>query len=147
MLLAYLCYMELTFNQLKEREVINIIDGKSLGRIIDITLSFPEGKLVGITVPGKRQSCFSRVFERCKLYIDRCDIKKIGGDVILVSLNCGNTFSDNSQYGKESHQFPDPCHDKCFNNKCPPPCPPQGKDCCSQKDDGDGFNRIDLSDY
>ena len=129
--------MELTYNQLKEREVINVNDGKSLGTVIDLTLSFPEGKLKGITVPGHKQGFFSRLFDRTRLYIDRRDIKKIGGDVILVSLNCGDTCSEN--VGVAPNKFEHP------NTKCPPPCPPKCSP-CDDKNEQD-FPRIDLSDY
>lgn len=132
--------MELTYSELKTREVINLNDGKSLGRVIDLTLSFPEGILRGITVPGRRQGLFSKLFDRGRFYIERRDIKKIGGDVILVSLNCGDTCSDSTtlKKGKPSENS-HPCPPKC-----PPKCPPPP---CSHDDDNDDFPRIDLSDY
>ena len=132
--------MELTYNELKTREVINVIDGKSLGKIVDLTLSFPEGKLRGITVPGRKQGFFSRLFDKGRLYIDRRDIKKIGGDVILVSLNCGETCSDSTQISNAK-----PCKN---NRPCPPPCPPKcPPESCRNDDNDDNFPRIDLSDY
>ncbi len=77
--------MEITFKELAKREVINVPDGKSLGKLTDITLDFPRGILVGITVPAKRSilNCFG-FGER--LYIERYKIVKIGTDVILVDL-------------------------------------------------------------
>ena len=136
--------MELTYNELRTREVINVVDGKSLGKIVDLTLSFPEGKLRGITVPGRRQGFFSRLFDKGRLYIDRKDIKKIGGDVILVSLNCGDTCSDNVEISKKKPvdfncQCPPPCQPSC-----PPKCPPSHN---KDNENDDGFPRIDLSDY
>ncbi len=86
--------MNLTFNDLKKRDVINVVDGRCLGNIIDIDLSFPKGILVGIIVPGKRTNCFLRLFDRNKIYIPECNIIKIGGDVILVDLKCGETCSN-----------------------------------------------------
>lgn len=132
--------MDLTYNELRTRDVINVIDGKSLGKIVDLTLSFPEGKLRGITVPGHRQNFFSKLFDRGRLYIDRRDIKKIGGDVILVSLNCGETCSDSTQIINAK-----PCKN---NRPCPPPCPPKcPPESCRNDDNDDNFPRIDLSDY
>ena len=46
--------MELSFKDLKKREVINLADGSSFGHITDLVLSFPKGNLVAIVVPGKR---------------------------------------------------------------------------------------------
>ncbi len=130
--------MELTYNEIKTREVINVLDGKSLGKVIDMTLSFPEGKLKGITVPGRKQGCFARLFDKSKLYIDRRDIKKIGGDVILVTLDCGGTCSENSRVGKPREERKD---------LCPPPCSPPCPKPCPEQDCGNEFSRIDLSDY
>ena len=135
--------MELTYSQLKEREVINVNDGKSLGNVIDLTLSFPEGKLMGITVPGHKQGFFSKIFDRARLYIDRKDIKKIGGDVILVSLNCGDTCSESISLVKTTQEG--------CSKPCPPPypqpCSPHCKPPCNNDNNSDNFPRIDLSDY
>lgn len=125
--------MDLTYNELTTREVINVVDGKSLGKIVDLTLSFPDGVLRGITVPGHRQNFFSKLFDKGRLYIDRRDIKKIGGDVILVSLNCGETCSNSTQINNKKP------NENC--NPCQPKCPP--KPC----NNDDNFPRIDLSDY
>ena len=138
--------MELTYNELKTREVINVNDGKSLGYVIDLTLSFPEGKLRGITVPGHKQGFFSRLFNKGRLYIDRRDIKKIGGDVILVSLQCGDTCSENVILSNPKHDggnscCPPPCSSPC-PSQCNSPCSPR-----AEKDNDDCFPRIDLSDY
>lgn len=77
--------MELSFKDLAKKEVINMPDGKCLGKITDLTLSFPSGILVGITVPAKKSilNCFGL---GARLYIERYKIKKIGNDVILVNL-------------------------------------------------------------
>ena len=78
--------MELFYSELQKREVINISDGRSLGFIIDIKIKFPEGKLVGIVVPGRKVNLLLRFFDRTRLYIEEKNIVKIGGDVILVNL-------------------------------------------------------------
>ena len=76
--------MELSFNELKKRDVINISDGRCLGRITDLKLCFPEGILVGISVPGKKAKGIFRIFDKSEIFIDVNKIIKIGGDVILV---------------------------------------------------------------
>ncbi|MBO5928179.1 MAG: YlmC/YmxH family sporulation protein [Clostridia bacterium] len=103
--------MKLTYKELKEREVINVVDGKSLGKIVDLTLCFPEGKLVGITVPGRNLNCFAKLFDRSTQYIDVKQILKIGGDVILVKITGGETVYTNCKKGKPEGIKP-----------CPPPC-------------------------
>lgn len=118
--------MELTYKELSKREVINITDGKSLGRITNLTLSFPGGKLAGISVNGKRQNCFLNLFSRSETFIPIQKILKIGSDVILVNLTCGDTCGESV-------------------NANPKPKPPINP-CCN----GGGFPngiKIDLNDY
>jgi YlmC/YmxH family sporulation protein len=125
--------MELSYKELSKRDVINVPDGRCLGRIIDIRLSFPDGLLVGIVVPGRKSRGIFCFFDKTELYIDRSRIIKIGGDVILVDISCN----------------PRP---KPKPKPCPPPCTPtcHGK---SNNDNGDflGFSdvnsRIDINDY
>ncbi len=106
--------MKLTFKELKEREVINVTDGRSLGKIIDLTLDFPEGKLVGITVPGRNLSWFARIFDKSTLYIDVKQILKIGGDVILVKISCNeNVYTTPKKRPKPSGCNPPPPKNDC----------------------------------
>ena len=44
--------MEISFCDLKKKEVINIADGKRLGRTIDVVFAVPSGRVCGIVVPG-----------------------------------------------------------------------------------------------
>lgn len=76
--------MELSYTELREREVINLIDGRSYGKICDIVFNYPEGQIFGIVVPGRRGI---NIF-KCKndIFIEWHKIKKIGKDVILVDL-------------------------------------------------------------
>ena len=59
--------MELSFKELKKREVVNVADGKSLGNITDLTLDFPKGVLTGIIVPGKKLNCITKLFNRTEI--------------------------------------------------------------------------------
>ena len=135
--------MELNYSELRKRDVINVSDGRCLGRITDIRISFPKGVLVGITVPGRRKGLFC-FFDKTEIYIDRSRIIKIGGDVILVDLKCSENYS----------QF-HPNEDKPRPPSlppCPPVCPPPNR---PRKDKGtidlsdilDDNGRIDTSDY
>lgn len=83
--------MDISFNELQKRDVINVTDGKCLGRVSDLVLKFPEGVMTGIYVPGKRQNFIMRIFSRAETFIDRSRIIKIGNDVILVDIRCGDT--------------------------------------------------------
>lgn len=144
--------MELSFNDLKKRDVVNVSDGRCLGRITDLKLNFPKGILVGIVVPGTRRNFFLKCLDRSSLYIDESKILKIGNDVILVDLKCGD-MCDKSVTLKGGRPAPqqtpcpppcNPCAPPC--NPCPPPCPPQKNgmpDCNNLFGDG----RISTDDY
>ncbi len=99
--------MELSFNELKKRDVINVPDGRCLGKITDIRLSFPKGTLAGIIVPGRKSRKFLAFLDRSEIYIDRSRIIKIGGDVILVDIS--------------SSPVPPPCPPQKPPKNCPPP--------------------------
>ena len=83
--------MELLLSELQKRDVINMVDGRCLGRIIDILFAFPEGKIKAIVVPGRCNRGILKLFDRSRLNIPERNIVKIGGDVILVNLQCGQT--------------------------------------------------------
>ena len=74
--------MDYNYLDLKKKKVINVADGRDLGRITDIILSFPEGKIKSVIVPGKKSSLFSNT----ELIINFCCIERIGDDAILVHL-------------------------------------------------------------
>ena len=78
--------METTFCELRAKDVINVIDGKRLGHIIDLRLS-ASGKVLGIIVPGAKR-IFKSNNASDNIYILWNDVVKIGEDAILVEL-CG----------------------------------------------------------
>jgi len=72
-------------SDLRMREVINVLDGKKLGNIIDIDLDLERGKVLAFMLPGqvKGWSFFSKKEE---LIIPWDKIVRIGRDVILVEV-------------------------------------------------------------
>ncbi len=74
--------MELSFSELRAKEVINTQDGKKLGRVCDIALCYPENKWLGLVVPNAR----GWGLKKNNLFIDLRCIAKIGEDVILVNV-------------------------------------------------------------
>lgn len=107
--------MELTFKDLRKRDVVNLSDGKSLGNITNISLSFPKGTMTGITVPGKKVNFITRIFSRGLLYIPDEKIIRIGNDVILVDLKCGDYCAESTNLKNPKK----PCSSPC--DPCPPP--------------------------
>lgn len=70
--------MNINYNELKKKEVVNVATGKNLGKIIDLVIDTDSGKILKIVVPGKKG------FLNCdNEELDFDCIVKIGDDAIL----------------------------------------------------------------
>lgn len=69
----------------KHKEVINIVDGKRLGFVQDVTANLETGIITSIVVPGSTKAF--NFFSSNDLTIPWQNIKCIGEDVILVEVN------------------------------------------------------------
>jgi len=77
------CGQEFSFQDLKCKLVINVLDGKILGNIIDIVFFPQTGKILGFVVPGEKKGWF----KSCEnIFIPYSCVCKVGIDVILVQL-------------------------------------------------------------
>ena len=95
--------MEVTFVELRAKDVINTQDGRKLGRVCDVALCYPENKWIGIIVPSSKG-----LFKKEELFIEMKNIVKIGEDVILVNVG----LPKKPKTDKGGHSVP----------ACPPPC-------------------------
>ena len=69
---------------LRNKEVINICDGRRLGRVIDVEFNVCDGKIISLVVPkDEKVSLFGKVDG---FNIPWCKIDKIGDDIILVNI-------------------------------------------------------------
>lgn len=85
--------MESSFLELRCKEVINVVDGRKLGHIIDIVFELQSGRITGLVVPGNCN--FWNVFNKNnELFIPYSQICKIGEDSILVELYTPNDKSN-----------------------------------------------------
>ncbi len=84
-------------------DVVSVTDGRNMGRVCDITFTFPECRIKGITVTG----CKGFKFTRDDVYIPMSEVVKIGEDVVLVKT------------GDDKPTKPPQ-----------PPCPPNGRPDC-----------------
>lgn len=81
--------METSFCELRGKEVINVVDGKRLGKIIDIVFDTRFGKLLGIVVPCYNKSW--NIFKQCDdIFIPFNSVCKFGEDAILVQIYIPN---------------------------------------------------------
>ena len=104
--------MELTFSELRTKEVVNVEDGRKLGRVTDIVFCYPDNKWLGIVAPNGR--AFSS--KKNGLFIDIRNIVKIGDDVILVNVRTPpKATGKKSGRCRPGHEPPQP--------PCPPACP------------------------
>ena len=69
----------------KHKEVINIVDGRRLGFVQDVTANLGTGIITSIIVPGSNK--LFNVFGGNDIVIPWQNIKCIGEDVILVEVN------------------------------------------------------------
>jgi len=107
--------METTFCELRTKEVINMLDGKRLGKIIDIVLETNYGNILGFIVPAYNKSW--HLFKNCDdIFIPWHNVCKIGEDAILVDIrvkhsqNCGskkcNHFVRTAEYNETTDVKP-----------------------------------------
>lgn len=76
--------MGCTIADFRDKEVVNICDGRRLGYVVDVEFDICSGKILSLVVPGKGGHL---LFGRCEdIYIDWCKIQKIGDDIILVDI-------------------------------------------------------------
>ncbi len=101
--------METSFLELKQKEVVNLCDGKRLGKVCDVVFSYPEGKVQGIVAPGGRGFRWGKA----DLFIDLKNVTKIGVDVVLVEIRSAPAKQD-----KKKGKWGD----------YPPPPPPEPRD-------------------
>jgi len=73
-------------SELRQKEIINISDGKRLGFVSDIEINMETGTIEAIIIPS--ESKFFRFFTRENdVVIPWHEIKKIGIDVILIDYD------------------------------------------------------------
>ena len=72
--------MEVTFQELRQEEVVSVETGARLGRICDLSFNFKSGCVLGFILPGKG------FFFREDLFIPLSGVEKIGEDVVFVTL-------------------------------------------------------------
>lgn len=77
--------MDITFCELREKEVVNLADGKRLGRVQDLVIE-PCGKVIGLVVPGEKK-LIKALSRDESIFVAWKNIVKLGDDVILIDLN------------------------------------------------------------
>lgn len=81
----------MTLSELRTKEVIDVQDGKRLGRVMDLEFCPTDSRITALVVPADTSFLQTLRGEKCGLVIPWENIRRIGDDVILVStanINC-----------------------------------------------------------
>lgn len=77
--------MLIKISELRDREIVNVLDGRRLGPIKDIELDLEKGTLEAIVLPGFTGGRILGIFGKGDDLVIRWDkIIRIGVDVVLV---------------------------------------------------------------
>lgn len=88
--------MDISYNDLKSKEVVNLCDGSKMGRIVDVVFNSESGKVSGLVVPGEK-----KIFKKNEdIFIPLEKVRRIGDDVILVRFDLSDGYF--GQYLKPS---------------------------------------------
>jgi YlmC/YmxH family sporulation protein len=90
-------------SEFQSKDVINIADGKRLGRISDLELDLNQGRVRALVIPGSGKF-FGFFSSGTDIVIPWSNIVKIGLDVILVRLEHRTNYNDSA----ESFEFYQP---------------------------------------
>jgi len=76
----------MTLSELRTKEVINVEDGRRLGRVMDIEFCVATSQVTALVVPADTSLLQTLRGEKCGMVIPWENICRIGDDVILISL-------------------------------------------------------------
>jgi YlmC/YmxH family sporulation protein len=82
-------------SDLRNRDVVNILDGKKLGNIIDIDLDLDNGKVLALVLPGRVKGFLFT--KREEVVVPWHKIVRIGRDVILVEVPAASEIDEYSR--------------------------------------------------
>lgn len=72
--------------ELEDKEVVNVVDGRTLGNVVDLEFDPQCGQIEAIVVPGPGK-CFGLFGREYELVIPWKCICKIGPDTVLVQID------------------------------------------------------------
>lgn len=73
------------FSELCLKDVVNVVDGEKLGKIIDFDIDTVDGKILSITV--SKHLKLNKLFNKNETLIPWKQVVKIGEEVIIVNYN------------------------------------------------------------
>lgn len=79
----------MSLSELRTKDVVNTLDGKRLGKVMDIEFDVCSGRVEALVVPGEFKVGNVLRGEKCGIVIPWQRICKIGENVILIQLEPG----------------------------------------------------------
>ncbi len=76
----------MSLSELRTKDVVNTLDGKRLGKVMDIEFDERDGRVEALVVPGEFKVGNVIRGEKCGVVIPWQRICKIGENVILVEI-------------------------------------------------------------
>ena len=67
--------------------MIDLADGRRLGKVMDLEFSIQDSRITALVVPSDTSLLQSLRGEKCGLVIPWQDVYRIGDDVVLVSIH------------------------------------------------------------
>ena len=84
----------MSLSELRTKDVVNTLDGRRLGKVMDIEFDDQDGHVDALVVPGEFKVGNMIRGEKCGIVIPWQRICKIGENVILVELAPGDLLDD-----------------------------------------------------
>jgi len=73
-------------SEFRQKEVINIADGRRLGFVSDVEVNLEDGRIEAIIIPGGGRF-FGLIGKENEFVIPWERVKKVGEDIILVDMD------------------------------------------------------------
>lgn len=107
--------MEVSFLELKAKQVINSVDGKCLGHITDVIFDVVTAKALGFIVPQPNQGFWGMFKGGKDIFIPFDCVCKLGVDVIIVELYVDNNHEKHNGKRDNCGKNPKDCgKDRCI---------------------------------
>lgn len=84
----------MSLSELRTKDVVNTLDGRRLGKVMDIEFDARDGHVEALVVPGEFKVGNMIRGEKCGVVIPWQRICRIGEHVILVELDPGDITED-----------------------------------------------------
>ena len=84
----------MSLSELRAKDVVNTLDGKRLGKVMDLEFDPCSGRVEAIVVPGEFKVSHALRGEKCGVVIPWQRICKIGENVILVQLEADELMEE-----------------------------------------------------